>query len=345
MRSIPPLFPSFAIRTAKENIDKNLYFFNFGRTAFKFLANYLNEKFNKKIVFLIPAYTCPSILISLEELKINLDFVDLDNNLDFKLDDLNNNIAKYSEYKVAIVATSLFGIRCRDYKKLYPNHIVIEDKSQSNYSDYINSDFQIYSFGKGKFISSWNGGALRCKEFNPEIEKAYSITEVKDDFLYSYFLSILQLIFSKYFYFFIRLLRFENLILKQPINNYKTPHIFRISDRKIYWILNSIKKFKMNSSIRRNSIYYDENIKKELKFNISFDCQLLRYPVKCRTDRTLIFNNIDYWTTYNSAVKKRSLDFDVPFMLLTECTFLPTHELVKPMTIKSLTRIINEKSL
>lgn len=304
--------------------SKNFFYFRQARESLYFLLELIPAD-----VVLIPSYTCPSVLNVLKKLYIDYDFIDLDWNLDLNLKDLNNMIDKYQNKKIALLATSLFNAPVRNYKRLYPNLVIIEDLSQSLPKYRQNSDFAIYSFGKGKLISTYGGGILEgCLE-----RRVYDALPSEKSFVSDYISAILQkhLLkygwrFLSYFYHHRQQYHFEQKI--EPT---------KICNKKKNWITNSILNY--NSKYRRKiSNIYLEAIPKDLLFDLTSGRDYMRMPVKKRIDSREVSYMQNYKIVYEEALKKRGKKLEVAECLVNDCSFLPIHELVKE---KDIQRFIN----
>ena len=139
-------------------IDSELIFLDSARSALLMIV-----KQYKNAIFLIPSYTCPTVIFALDQENVKYNFVDVDDTLDFNINDLNTVIKTYKNHQIILIPTSLFGIKIRDYKKLYPQYIIIEDRAQTIIDSKSMADFQIVSFGKGKMVSGFSGGAIYDK--------------------------------------------------------------------------------------------------------------------------------------------------------------------------------------
>ena len=317
-----PLYPytSFKIRDLYK--PENIYFFNSGSAALFFVVLFIKSKY-KDSVFLLPAYTCPSVVNVLVKAKVVFDFVDLNESLDFDLNDLKVVVKKYINKKVILIPTSLFGAKIRNYKSVFEEFIIIEDMAQSYPDLYTEADFRIFSFGKGKMISSYSGGALLT---NYDINKIYTELIVIDDFLKSFFLANLTNFILKYFY---------KLIEISPLNPEKNEHfkledvyIYRLSNMKKKWILTSIEDVDLSRRVK-NSNYYLETFDKNLLFNLSSNIPYLRMPVKGEFKIKGSSKMKDYRYTYEIAKQSRGKDLKIAKILAYNSTFLPTHDLVE----------------
>jgi hypothetical protein len=332
---IPPLFPYTSI-LIKRNVTNN-YFFDSGRSALLTIINYLKSK-HQNLIFLIPAYTCHSVLDILIQSKVNYDFIDLSNDLNFDLDDLNTVVKIYKEKKIVLIATSLFGAELKDYKSIYKDFIIIEDLAQSTISNNtMNSDFQFTSYGRGKLVSSWNGGMVKTRHEGFKI--IYEKLDIQYDFCKSFILSNIQKFISRYMWL---------LVEKSPLNPQKEKRIIecfvepkRISNTKINWILTSMSCINTNDRIMRSNQYL-KKINKEYLFDLKENIPYLRFPIKKKIKYNGISYMDDYSLVYESARKKRKKDFNIPQILAYSCCFLPTHNLVNENYINDILGTINE---
>ena len=140
-------------------LPEDVVFFRQARQGLFFLASDLIKQQPTR-VFIIPSYTCPTVPKAIEQAGGRCIYVDLSDDLDIDLVDLQEVTRGISEEDWVILATQLFGAPIRDYKQLYPNAIVIEDRCQGLYAKESNANYQLLSFGAGKMISISGGGAL-----------------------------------------------------------------------------------------------------------------------------------------------------------------------------------------
>jgi len=334
-QSKPPLHPHSSLSVSKF-YDDNDFYFDSGRSGLFTVIECIKEK-HANVVFFIPAYTCPSVLDVLIQQKVDFDFVDICDDFDFDLLDLDILTEQHKNKKIALIATSLFGIKLRDYKKIFKDFIIIEDLAQSEPNNKSNSDFQFVSFGKGKLVSSWNGGLVRTKD--TEFENMFLKLPTQDDFYKSYFLSNIQKIISKYLWFFI-----ENSFMnpEKNIEWVKSEIVAKkISKMKKNWILTSLNNINTNQRINVSNRYLS-TIKKEYLFNLSSNIPYLRLPIKKKLNFNGISSLPDYKYVYDCAKIKRNRDFEIPMLLVNECSFLPTHDLIDEKYVLSVIGQINE---
>lgn len=309
-------------------IEHKYHYFQSARAALVFLLSSLEID-----IVLIPSFTCPTVLDALKTLDIEYDFVDLDDNLDFNIKDLEFLLDCYNTKSIALLPTSLFNAGIRDYKKFYPNLIVIEDLTQSLPTYKQSSDFAIYSFGKSKFISAFGGGLLEGNIQNFRYDNLQS----ECSFFRDYFFSIIFQIFLRHGW---------NILYNFYKLQKDTKHTFskiepkKICDIKKRWICNLIKNF--DSSYREKiSRLYIELIDKDKLFNFSKQRAYLRMPVKKRIISKEVSFMEAYRTVYEEARKKRDKKLEIAECLANNCSFLPTHELVKANDVERFVRLVD----
>lgn len=316
----------------------NLYFLNSGRSSLELIIQDLQQKYDS-LTFLIPAYICMSVVFALTSQEAEFDFVDLDETLNFDVRDLNVLNEKYQDRQVVLISTALFGCTVRNYKKSHPSTIIIEDRAQGLISVDSEADYQFTSFGKGKLVSAWNGGAVYTRE--ESFKELYEKQQIAHGFLYSYVMANAQKFITKYLYF---------LIEKTPLNPeqdaepvFKENYIYKLSPTKINWILHSLKTQDLSQRFDNSKVYL-KKIDENSLFNLQGEF-FLRLPVKKKIDFSGASFIYDYRYTYEMAKKKRGKEFKVPRMLAHECSFLPTHDLIDATYIDKVVKAVNEQSV
>jgi len=332
---LPPLYPYSSFLVNGEVQDK-LYFFNSGRGSLLFVVNFLKEQFNN-LVFLIPAYTCYSVICTLQQAKVEYDFVDILDDFETDLKDLDVLLEVHVTKKVVLIATSLFGIELRDYKLLYSNLIIIEDLSQSKINYKSSADFQFVSFGKGKLVSSWSGGVVVTNDEN--FKQKYADLQVRDDFIKSFVLSNIQKIILKHFWFLIEYSSLNPEKIKMIKQEYIK--VYKLSQIKQKWIMASMQCIKLSRRIEVSDSFLI-NIKKEYLFNLRQNIPYLRLPIKKIVNLGGVSRMYDYRYTYEHAKEARDKEFSVPKLLSYNCSFLPTHNLVNKNVVKKIIGVVNE---
>ncbi len=324
-----PLYP-YSGFDFYSSIDTKLVFLDSARSALFLIAKTLSDS-----IFLIPSYTCPTVWNALEQAGVKYDFVDLDDELDFDLHDLSFMMKKYENSKIVLVPTSLFGAKIRDYKKLYPKLMIVEDRAQGIVDLSYNPDFQIISFGKGKMISGFYGGAIYDKYHI--LEHNIKLLNINREFFKSYFLSIVQKIVSR-IWFVIENTKYD------PEESVKL-HIEKItpsllSKVKTKWILNTINNTDYSHRIKISNFYL-EHIKKEYLYNIKSNTPYLRMPIKKNISFSGVSKIRDFHETFFNANRKKNKD-QIGARQLVEGVYLPTHNLVTIAYAKKIVELINE---
>lgn len=164
-------FSRNAIQEAKDRIEglvykKEIIFMNSGLSCFYALLYALKSKSDKKEV-VMPAYTAGSLIVAVKEAGLKPVLCDI-NMQDFNMDhgQLENVI---SENTLCIVVVHMFGIIDAGIDKLkskYPDCFIVEDACQSmggrmnNVLVSESADISLFSFNKGKNISTFGGGCI-----------------------------------------------------------------------------------------------------------------------------------------------------------------------------------------
>ncbi len=309
-------------------IDKNYLYFQSARASLTFLLNSLRIE-----MILIPSYTCPTVLEAIKSSDADYDFIDLDENLDFEQNDLEYMLDTHKSKKIAILPTSLYNAPIKDYKTLYPDIIVIEDLSQSLPLYKQNSDFAIYSFGKSKLISCNGGGVL---EGFSDI-KTYEKLPSKCGFLKDYTISFITQMLLKYGW------RYLYKYYESSKTDSYTFHKIepkKICDIKKRWICSLLKKIDTTHRVEVSNRYL-KYIEKDRLFKIPNDRAYLRMPVKKRVNSKEVSFMEPYALVYQEATKKRAKKLEIAETLSKECSFLPTHDLVKLKDIERFIKMSN----
>lgn len=141
-----------------------------GMDSMYVLLKTLKEKYPDKKQVILPAYTCPTVLLSIESAGLIPVFVDIDEQtFCLSIDKAIENITKDT---LAVIFAHMFGavidIRPLINKKQQgPDFIIIEDFCQALITDSgtltdkeYRGDYGIVSFGRAKCISTVHGGAI-----------------------------------------------------------------------------------------------------------------------------------------------------------------------------------------
>lgn len=346
MPSYPPLFPYVTRHFLAQNpLSRNpcLFFFNHGRSALAFLVRQLQAQ--ERCFFLLPSYTCPTVLKSVLGQTEDYNFVDLDEDLDFELEDLQRVLAEVpAGCRVVLLPTHLFGIPTRDYKKLYPDFLVIEDRAQSVISPGSTADFQIGSFGRGKLIGAWNGGVILAKD--PGITEAYRRVPAQRDFFKSYTLSFAQVLISKYLW---SLLERTPLNPERRVGQEQQPSLplRRAAGLKTRWMTNGLAAFDPGRRLAIGGAYR-QGIRLELQYALGNKLPLLRYPIKIGQLNQKVLSRIglsqlkSYRLTYEIARQRRGRTLEGACRLAYQSCFLPQHELLSDGYVQDTITQLNQ---
>ncbi len=334
MKYIPSSYPFFSKKINKQKLFKNFGWFNSARASLKFLLQQI-VKNRSDTVCLIPAYTCPTVLHAIKEVNIKYDFVDIDNSLDFNIQKLNEKIDFYKLKNIILIPTSLFGINLRDYKSIFPNIVVIEDRAQAMFNKNSTANYQILSFGKGKIISSWSGGAIYPLDDN--LHKEYLKLKEEKSFLLDYTKSILLTIIAKYFWYFIE---------KSPLNPEKKSKMdfvpietLRLSTKKIEWLSTSITSYNISKRVSISNSYL-QKIDSSLLFDLDQNIAYHRFPIKCDLNLTGVSQLLPFREVLKEAQTLNKDEF-TGANELAKASLLPVHQLVNKRHIDSIVEILN----
>jgi len=324
-----PLYPHVKFNFWSE-INTKYTFLNSARSALYLIAKKYNNHF-----FLIPAYTCPTVLHALKQAGVEYNFIDIDNNLDFDIKDLSYMLEKYNNKDIVLVPTSLFGFKTRDYKKKYPDIIVVEDRAQGFIDSKSSADFQITSFGKGKMISGFGGGAIY--DINSILTKKLQELGQSNEFYKSFLFAFLQKIISRV-WFLLEGTRYDPEQSKKLDIDVIKP--YRLSKLKRVWILNTLKNSNFSHRTKISN-YYLQNIDKKYLFEQKKGIPYLRLPIKKDIKYSGLSKMVDFHETFIEALEKRGKEL-VGARQVLNSTCLPAHDLVTLEYAKKIVEIINE---
>ena len=166
-----PFFSRDAIKDAKEKIaglvdKKHIVFMNSGLSCFYSILCVLKDRSDKREVIL-PAYTAGSLVVAVKKADLKPVLCDINMN-DFNMD--YGQLEKVvSDQTLCIVGVHMFGVLDANIDKLknkYPDCFIIEDSCQSMGGRISNqlvsesADVSLFSFNKGKNISTFGGGCI-----------------------------------------------------------------------------------------------------------------------------------------------------------------------------------------
>jgi len=335
--SLVPLYP-YSGYSLSFNKDSKLLFLDSGRSALLLAVNVLKIQ-HERLVFLLPAYTCYSVVDVMEQAGVEYNFVDLDDSLQFDSSDLIQMINYFSDRTVVLIPTALFGIHLKNYKKLYPHVKIIEDLSHSFiHYKYPESDFAFTSYGRGKMVSAWSGGVLNS--LSNEADEYYFRLAKSHDVFRSFLLVSLQKIVSKYFWGLIENTRFNPE--KNSLHSSEKIVMKRLGTIKSSWIRASLVSF---NSIACQEVVkeYQSFIHKEYQYNLGELMPYIRFPIKKRIYMSGVSHINTYAQTYRLSIKKRNIILSGAKLLAEEVSFLPTHNLVTKEYAREIIQHVNKK--
>ncbi|MEM7816741.1 MAG: DegT/DnrJ/EryC1/StrS family aminotransferase [Candidatus Aenigmatarchaeota archaeon] len=148
---------------------------NSGTVALYLILETLKEISSKKTV-IIPAYTCPLVVLAIKKANLNIEICDIQkDNFNFDFCELEKLCSNRNDI-LAILAIHLGGIPLDfDYIKSIAdkyNIFIIEDCAQALGALYKNKkvgtlgDFSFFSLARGKGLTIYEGGVIVTKNFN-----------------------------------------------------------------------------------------------------------------------------------------------------------------------------------
>ncbi len=297
-------------------------FFGNGRQAFRFLAGQLLKRSPSQL-FVLPAYTCDTVLQALDEAGVEMAFVDIDDSLDFDMPGLQSLLGTNADRAITLVPTSLFGAPLRDYKTLFPHCRVIEDRAQSWFDAHSRADHQIMSFGPGKQVSGMGGGALTGAQ---ELLDQYQTLPQEGGFLQAALTSVA----SEF------LLRggwalMGERLTKRAAASAQSDWVHAMEPSALGrwragWISHSLHGFKTESRSAVAARYHDEIVPAR-RFRIPRGLPYLRYPVRERLRAPGVSAGDMYekvWERAQETAKRQLPGAEA----VVRASLLPTHERV-----------------
>ena len=245
------------------------------------------EVVNPEVI--LPGYSCPDLLSACKFAGVKVKFVDFEANLPWmSLDQIESRV---SSSTIAIVAVNFLGIpeRIEEISQRVKSSelLLIEDSAQGfttgNYSDYWKGDLVTLSFGRGKPLSLFGGGATLCK--NQELEPLLPEFDSEESGKGLSFRSknlVFKTLSSPMFYFWLTKLPFLGLgnTEYKPLEN-----LLNIPNDVASQVTSSISQLGENlSNLNRLTNIY-RGIKQEFVINLprvtntNEDSIMLRYPL------------------------------------------------------------------
>ncbi len=334
-----------------------------GRTALYTLLKAYGIKSGDEVA--MPAYMCSSVSDLLFNMKIKVNFIDIDKDT-YNLDtsDLNEKINANTK---AVIAVHMFGNPCEmsiiNEIAKENGSIVIEDAAQAMGAEYKKEkvgtigDSGFFSFNRGKPLTSLDGGAIvtndnnvaqKCRDISNNFSKQSKGNQSKTFFkLVGY-----TLIQNRNVYRFVHnLARNEKTRCDININNIGTKY----TNFQAELASTQLSKLDMFNNIRKNNanlIYYNLQNNKHIKLlNISshMDPIFLRFPIRVDTSirydlmKQLQNNGIETSIVYPVALSKRYNNFSAcenAEEVVKETIALPVHPQVTKKDVANMTRVL-----
>jgi hypothetical protein len=322
LHAIPPLFPESSFGRAKVESLTGLHFFESARQALQALATELERQYGR-VLYVLPAYTCDSVIASLLAIGADMAFVDVDGSLDFNLDELGEIVDQSTHVQIVLVPTSLFGAPIRDYKGRFPQLLVLEDRAQSLLSPTSTADFQMVSLGVGKQVSTFGGGAL----YSPRMALNFAgLPKVQRSFIAGAFAQFAMTQGLKWLWPVLALVQARSVGRERAIAEFaaRTPRL--LGGSKARWIGHCLQAMDVQRRVELSNRYRDR-LPPPLQFDIPAGVPYLRYPVRASLRLTGVSAGSMYHNAVTFSEQHRHRECPGARQLLA-CSLLPTHRLV-----------------
>ncbi|MGM9428204.1 DegT/DnrJ/EryC1/StrS family aminotransferase [Hydrogenophaga sp. MI9] len=317
---IPPLIPH--VRYGSRPSESGWLFFGAARQGMKFLSQHLLRQ-HPDLLFIVPAYTCDSVVQALDEAGAEMAFVDVAPDLDLDLAAVRGWIERSAGRTVALVPTPLFGAPVRPYKQLFPDCIVIEDRAQTLPDPASGADFQLLSFGPGKQVSGMGGGALLG---GGALRNGYAALEQECGAVRHVVLSLVgNLLFGPAWALFgqkVTQRHSANAIDKES----RSIDIRALCEDRARWITHSLQTWDGTGRTRIADAYH-RSIPQALRFDMPCGLPYLRYPVRASLEGPGISSGRMYEKVVQRAEESSRRQFPGARAVM-EASFLPTHHRV-----------------
>lgn len=338
--SIPPLLPHVSFGRATGPRD-DLQFFAQGRQAMAFLARQLQAR-DSDTLYVLPAYTCETVVQAIASQGGDIWFVDVDDTLDFSLPDLEKTLKHHGQRTLVLVATSLFGAPVRDYKRMNERWTVVEDRAQTVLDAGSTADYQVLSFGPGKLISGFGGGALWGASAWRQAHAALPVLDGLWPFMAK---SCLQEAVLRWGWRWVAS-RFEadagkdadDLVSLNPM----AMELQGLGRQRARWISHSMATVDVG---RRRDLarLYASQLPREVLFDVPSDAAYLRYPVKRSIMAPGVSQGHMYAATWRAAQRQRGRDLPGA-QALVRSSLLPMHELVTGDHVRCYRELLGQQT-
>ena len=306
---------------ARSTPDHVAFFGQARQGLFALVQHLLHER--KTRVFVLPAYTCPTVPQAVEQAGGRCIFVDIDDALDFDWVDLTEQIAAFDPCDVVLLATSLFGAPIRDYKQLMPQSVVVEDRSQSVYDPSCRADYQILSFGPGKLLSLGGGGALVGRPLNLPLDHWPTQSAWRLPWMITRTFIQDQVFKHRLMYRVVAPL-LPHLLKNSGHND--AIHPVRMHPWQARWAWCAMRRVNLGHRTALG-LQWKSILPKEMQFGVTEPTPWLRLPIKLKHPPAGLMLGSMYLETVEKAQKVRKRVLQGSQQLLG-CAFLPVHETV-----------------
>ena len=319
---LPPLYPTIHYGFSPD-LPEHALFLGSGREAMAFLTRQLLRE-QPDSVFVLPAYTCETVTAAVEGAGGRVVFVDVDERLDLHLADLAEVLHQHRDARPVLVPTSLFGAPVRDYKRLYPQAVVVEDLCQAVWpAEPGRADYAFLSFGMGKPVSGMGGGVLlgagveRWREAHralptlgswaPAMAASVVLRQVVLRWAWRWFQARLD-------------------AAEEAAAPVEAIEPRRLSDRWARWVNHSRQQAQWGERIALAD-HYARSLPEQARFHLPTGLPYLRYPVRHPMSLPGCSSGRMYEQTWRRAQQQRGKTLPGA-QALVECGLLPTHRRV-----------------
>ena len=171
---------------------KHCFLLSSGKAALTIILKALHEIYPNKDEVLIPAFTCYSVPAAIKRAGLKIKLCDLDiNTLDFNRKDLQKiaDEDKHNKKLLCVIPTHLFGIpsdvKC--CRSMFDHDVtIIEDVAQAMGTEHQGKklgtlgDIGFFSLGRGKVLSTMEGGIILTNQDNFAISIKKQISSLQD---------------------------------------------------------------------------------------------------------------------------------------------------------------------
>jgi hypothetical protein len=316
---VPPVLPDLHVGLA--DLPGNMLFFGAGRQAFKFLAAHLLAA-DANRVFVVPAYTCETVVQALREAGGHVLFCDVDDRLDLDEEDLRRLLQSCPAKRPVLVPTALFGAPVRDHKRQWPEATVIEDRCQSMADPGSTADYQILSFGIGKLVSGFAGGAL-LGHIDP-LRGAHGRLDTQGGFWASLFAAILvREVALRRGWRWVRSLAGPEVKSVEEVLAAKTIEVRSLQALRARWVTYSLSRVRASVRTERAD-WMADHLPAGVRFQLPKGVPYLRYPVRRGFQAPGVSSGRMFEPVWRMAEQERGRAMPGAAALV-QASLLPTH--------------------